>query len=147
MELLCYYNANFRPVNEFGTEFFHTWNNGQWNRFYNFMIRCLQVYLKENSIIPGYSSETIDEKKLRNSTNSDFIDFTDKLTRNTFLSVNTTYNDFLEYAGIDKKELSKIRFNKWLQSYCQIKNMKYKSDTQYTGTKTEKFHYLESGTK
>lgn len=143
MELLCYYNSEFRPVNDFGTEFFHTWNNEQWNLFYNFMIRCLQTYLENESKIPGYSSETIDEKKLLNSTNSEFIEYANTLQLKTYLSVNTTYNDFLEYAGTDKNEVSKIKFNKWLKSYCQLKKLKYKTESRYTGTKTEKFHYLE----
>lgn len=143
MELLCYYNANFKPSTEFGAEFFTSWNEEQWNTFYNFMLGCLQIYLDNESKIPTYNSETIDEKKLLNSTSKEFIDFADKLSRNESLPVNETYNDFLEYAGTNEKEVTKRRFNNWLQSYCEFKNLEYKPESRFIEGKTKRFHCIK----
>lgn len=143
MELLCYYNANFRPSHDFGADFFHPWSAEEWNTFYNFMLNCVQKYLGYDNKIPVYSSATIEEKKLLNSTSTDFIQFADNLKRNESLPVNETYHDFLEFAGIDMKEVSKIRFSKWIQLYCEFKKLKYNAESQLISGKTFRFHHIK----
>lgn len=142
MELLCYYNADYRPVNDFGAEFFHAWNPEQWNLFYNYMIYCEQTYFINECKLPSYSSETIDEKKLLNATNAEFIEYANELPFNKSLPVTETYTNFLEFAGLTSKEVSKIRFNKWLKDYCDFKKLKYQSQSLFTEGKTIRFHLI-----
>lgn len=52
--LFCseYYNGNRTPFSEFKHNLFVDWDNTEWNRFYNFMLQCLQFHLqikKENN--------------------------------------------------------------------------------------------------
>jgi hypothetical protein len=125
MELYQYYSNTFTPKDDFGKAFFHTWNSVDWNLFYNFMLRNVQIYLKHNCKIPSYSSETIDQKKSLSSTSQAFIEFAEDLERDTPLSITGIYLRFLNENCITSKDVSKIKFGKWLKIYCQTKNLIY----------------------
>lgn len=71
------------------------------------MLNCVKKYFVNGNSIPTYSSETVGDKKLLNSTSMDFVQYADTLKRNEALSVNITYDDFIEFSGIEKKEFSK----------------------------------------
>lgn len=50
VEFCNYFNVNYTPEMEFGHRFFEEWSEIEWQRFDNFMIRCLQVYLQNGLI-------------------------------------------------------------------------------------------------
>ena len=54
---------------------FSDWDEDEWKKFDNFMTRCIQFYLNEGLV--SYETVNLDEKKLINDTNQDFIDFMD----------------------------------------------------------------------
>ncbi|MBU3660719.1 MAG: hypothetical protein FGM14_12645 [Flavobacteriales bacterium] len=54
-----YYNINHRPKNEFGKLFFDEWDEMEWNKFYSFIFRCVQLYLKQGLIKIKYD-KTLD---------------------------------------------------------------------------------------
>lgn len=127
MELLCYYNSNFKPEHDFQSQFFHTWNSEQWNVFYNFMLNCVQMYFLNDSKIPMYGSETIDEKKLLNATSREFLEYMQKVPRNVKIPCADFYNNYLEFVGFkdnDKDKPSKISVGKWLKMYCTYNEIK-----------------------
>jgi len=41
-----YYNINHRPRNEFGKLFFDEWDGVEWCKYYSFIYRCVNLYLK-----------------------------------------------------------------------------------------------------
>jgi hypothetical protein len=41
-----YYSLNFTPKDEFKQDFFDDWDLNEWNKFYSFIFRCVQYYLK-----------------------------------------------------------------------------------------------------
>jgi hypothetical protein len=45
-----YYNINFRPRDEFGKLFFDEWDGVEWNKYYSFIFRCVNLYLKHGLI-------------------------------------------------------------------------------------------------
>jgi hypothetical protein len=45
-----YYNINNRPRNEFGKLFFDEWDGVEWNKYYSFIFRCVNLYLKHGLI-------------------------------------------------------------------------------------------------
>ena len=145
MELLCYYSSKFTPVDEFGKEFFHSWDTEEWNYFYNFMIQCVQWYLRSGKI-PVYGSETVAERRFVNTTSNEFLTFADKLGRNIEISVNDTYAQYLEYSGQDKKDLSNLRFSKWIRAYCEFKKLEHISLIRTVSGKSIRFFIMKTNT-
>ncbi len=41
-----FYSDDYKPIDDFGNNFFEEWDEKQWNLFYNFMAACLQLYFK-----------------------------------------------------------------------------------------------------
>ena len=46
IEFSDYFNIKYSPEDEFGRRFFDDWSENDWCSFYQFMINCLQFYLK-----------------------------------------------------------------------------------------------------
>ena len=46
VEFSDYYNAQHKPIDDFGKRFFDEWDEIEWNRFDNFMLMCEQFYLE-----------------------------------------------------------------------------------------------------
>ena len=70
-----YYNANYKPINDFGLIFFDEWEKDQWNLFYNFMAFCLRTYFKFGLVSPPM--EIVEKRRLRQSIGDDFITWAD----------------------------------------------------------------------
>jgi hypothetical protein len=49
-----YYNINHRPKNEFEKLFFDEWDCVEWNKYYSFIFRCVNCYLKQGIITIKY---------------------------------------------------------------------------------------------
>ena len=47
VELHQHYNKNNTPLDEFGKLMFGDWNDDEWCQFDNYMIQCIQLYLKQ----------------------------------------------------------------------------------------------------
>jgi len=54
-----YYNIKNRPRDEFGKLFFDDWDGVEWNKYYSFIFRCVNVYLKHGIIKIKYD-KTLD---------------------------------------------------------------------------------------
>lgn len=59
----------YTPINRYGHPFFYGWNNnkfaGEWDAFYNYMVECVQIYLREGLLT--FTSEDLERKKILNS--------------------------------------------------------------------------------
>lgn len=51
LEFSDHYNVDHEPKDEFGHLFFEDWDDEEWNRFDNFMLECLMLYLDEGLVI------------------------------------------------------------------------------------------------
>jgi hypothetical protein len=49
-----YYNQFFTPFDEFGKLFFDDWDSVEWNKFFSFIFRCVQLYLNRGLITIKY---------------------------------------------------------------------------------------------
>ena len=143
MELLCYYNANYKPIDDFKKSFFDEWDIEEWNLFYNFMMMCIRSYFSNNNSIFGYTSDTLNERKLLNSTSPEFVDYADSLPRRSNLVIGDIYNNFIEIYGIDTNKMTKITFSKWLKIYCSFRGINCKVNFINSNGKTIRHYYLE----
>jgi hypothetical protein len=130
IEFSDHYNADWKPIDEFGHLFFDEWNDEEWNLFDNFMVECLQLYLDEGLII--YKQINRDEKKLLMETSSDFLDF-----MGVSFVISLEYNkedlfyEFKKHLGyesdiFEKCPVKKNTFTKYLRTYASYKKLNYK---------------------
>ena len=114
------YNASYSPRDKFGRNFFSDWDDAEWNRFYNTMFMCLQIFLKNGLI----ESEPINLSltKLINKTNEEFVEWAEiKVTPEIQFDKKKLYDNFVkaypEYSG----KLKQRDFTFWLRAYGEYK--------------------------
>ena len=111
---------------------FGDWNEGDWCRFDNYMIGCLQIYMGEGLIESKFVNLKV--RQLSAETCHDFIEWcgliegqrgTDNLLLDTRMYKSHLYGEFVQeypdYAPKSKMSISRTRFYKWLNSYAIFK--------------------------
>ena len=138
LELAQHYTREHTPLKEFGKLMFGEWNDDEWCSFDNFMIECLQLYLRDGLVKSEFVNLKI--RRLSAETCHEFIEWCgilDGMPLNKMLTTNTKifkqdlYFDFIEdnpdFAPKSKMTVSRTRFYKWLTAYNQYK---YKCDPE-----------------
>lgn len=124
VEMAGYFNDQHTPEDEFGHLLFSDWDDVEWAKFDNYMLRCVQYYLN-NGLVETKSINLL-ERKLRDSTSAEFIEFMDSFEWDASKRwIKTELKDlFLE----DNQELkyqkwfTTSRFNKWVKLYCDTRH-------------------------
>ena len=132
LELHQHYNKQKTPLDEFGKLFFGDWDDNEWCEFDNYMISCLQTYLRTGLIESQFVNLKV--RQLSAETSHDFIEWcgllkgiepNTKLMPNTRIYKNELYfefiNEYPDYAPKAKMTISRTRFYKWLHSYSMYK--------------------------
>lgn len=131
LELAQYYTKEYTPLKEFRKMMFAEWDDDEWCQFDNFMIECLQLYLKFGLIKSDFVNLKV--RKLSAETCHEFIEWcgvvggtvNHKLVLDTKLFMNDLYLDFVEdnpdFAPKSKMTVSRRRFYKWLEAYSEFK--------------------------
>ena len=112
--------------------FFGDWDDDEWCLFDNYMIACLQIYLKEGLIQSEFVNLKI--RQLSAETSHDFIEWcglldgteeNQKLVPDIKIYKNEMYyefvNEYPDYGPKSKMTISRIRFYKWLHAFCIYK--------------------------
>lgn len=120
IEFSSFFNHKNTPLDFFGGKaLFNDWDNDEWNRFYNYMIECVQIYL-ESGIPSVDNSATISRKNIKLNFGEDFLDYFDLLTKDTWHDFAAEYINFLNTNDLEKKDFSKIKFKKALKTSAEI---------------------------
>lgn len=146
VEFAPYYSKSFTPENEFKYTLFNDWDEKEWNKFDNYMIHCLQVYLKK-----GLVSYDINytRKQLAKSTHPYFVDWAEKhlekdvkynlaeLFRGNRMfpglkdanapkdSKGVLFDSFLSRNGGVLVASQATTFNRWVKQYAEFKGWEY----------------------
>lgn len=126
LELSSHFNSSYSPRDLFGHMLFDDWSSDEWCRFDNFMIQCVQYYLKNG--LQKQNHKNLEVRKYISETSQEFHDWTQEdgnLSLNTRHGNNETFNKFLlEYP--DYKVSLKIKtFKKWIKLYCENNKLQY----------------------
>ncbi len=139
------YFKNVKPEKEFNHRLYHDWDSEEWRRFDQYMIECLQLYLKKGLV--GQTSLSYAKRRVISNTNSLFIEWADKFLEVDFeYSVNLLFNgrdkisgqviakpenslgtvfpDFHDFSDGELAENQIKTFNSWLKSYASYRNWK-----------------------
>ena len=95
VEFCAFFNENHSPLDYFKRLLFDEWDKTDWSKFDNFMIKCVQVYLKSGLIKCNY--DNIEVKKFIRNVGIQFYEWTKN-------------HDFMEYGVKVKKSELWARF-------------------------------------
>lgn len=135
-EVSNHYSEKFNPEMEFKQWFFRDWDREEWNKFYSFMIRCCQIFLKDGIIEPKIIN--YNRRMLLEHTAPEFISwFEDYFERQSNYDSNkgrhwelakrilyetfiAQYPDFLRDRRFTQRKVTS-----WVREYFKFKEVKY----------------------
>jgi hypothetical protein len=127
LEFAPFFSSKYTPFDHFGHKLFDEWEHEEWQRFYNFMFICVQMYLDEG-IKQIENSDKLKRKQIKMQFGEDFLDYFDDLIKEHLgqgLGVSDEWKNYLNRYEIDRKDYSLKRFKKGLQMGSQILGMDY----------------------
>jgi hypothetical protein len=127
-EFSSYFGIARTPEDEFGKKLFDDWDKDEWNRFFNLMFTCVQLYL-ESGVLEVANSEKLSRKQVRVQFGEEFLEFLDrqKEEKDVWITFEFMYNEFLKMTGFDKKDYSMKRFSRAVDESCTILKIAYLS--------------------
>jgi len=117
VEIANHFNDTYTPEDEFKHQFFSGWDEDEWRRFDNFMIRCIQYFLK-NGLVES-EKVNLEFRKLKNNLGADFIEFMEAQELNDLTISRKELRDQFtrQYPNLAKYN-SAIHFNSKVKEYC-----------------------------
>jgi hypothetical protein len=129
-ELANYYSVELTPESEFGNRFFDAyWAEEEWNKFYLFMMSCLQDYLKYGLI--NVETLNLNRAKLEDNNCPEFIDFAENyIASNKWIDKREIIAIFKEFHPAFE-DISSHKFTKMIKDY--VMKMEYEYDDKSSG--------------
>jgi hypothetical protein len=130
-EFSSYFSSKHTPFDEFGSMLFD-WDNEEWQKFDNFMIQCVQVYILKGIIVS--ESKNLDLKKFIKETSTEFSDWCrdGAIDKNIKIYKSKKYIEFIEEFA-DFKNLTRKRFSQWTECYTRYIGGEYVSGKDQEG--------------
>lgn len=128
LEIAQYYGKNLTPEDEFGRQLFDDWNLEDFQKFDNYMVYCLKLFLN-NGLIPQ-NAKNIKMRKFIAETCMEFYEFINEkemVSHNERLDKKIYFDKFVEEYQDFKKWLTRKKFNIWVQKYCNFMKYEYLS--------------------
>lgn len=127
VEFSSYFGAHHTPAQEFGHQLIDDWGEGEMNLFDNFMIGCLQLYLKKGLI--KCPQDNLKTRKFIKDTCFEFYEWTQdgSVGKNITLDRKELLSSFLEEYKEQEKYLTPKRFALWIEAYAVFLGGEYKS--------------------
>lgn len=119
-----YYGREMTPYDEFGHQLFDDWDHEQFQRFDNYMVGCIQKYLKNG--LTEQIGVNHEQRQLFASTCAEFIEWAedDNLPLHTTLYKNELFDRITEEYTDLKRWMSKKKFSQYLEIYGSHKGYK-----------------------
>lgn len=129
IEISQYYSKNLTPETEFGRQMFDDWNDTDFKNFDNYMVNCLQLFLKNGLV--NQNAKNIKLRKFIAETSIDFYEWildTDNFPIN---KRNDKAEIFLKFIS-DNKDFDKLKrntFTIWVQKYANYCELEFTQNT------------------
>lgn len=151
------YNETRTPEMEFGKNLFKDFTSDEWNKYYNFVALCIQVYMKFEKIEPPM--QNIEKRNLRTAMGEDFftwaIDyFSDNSKLNTELSKEELFEEYKNNLPPARASKQRIRkFKEAIINYTIYKGWSFNPEELTDDSnrimrkidgKTKEYFYLET---
>jgi len=126
LEFSQYYGKNLTPADEFGRQLFDDWDESDFQRFDNYIVYCVQLFLKNGLV--KQNAKNIKMRKLIAETSMEFNDWIkESVPSNTRNDKKIYFDSFINEYPDFKKWLTRKKFNIWIQKYCSFMDYEYLS--------------------
>lgn len=126
LEIAQHYGKNLTPYEEFGKQLFDDWEDEEFLKFDNYMVYCLQSYLKNGLV--NQNAKNLKMRKFIAETCMEFHEWI-KDVENCPIGLRNDkqqyFNKFTDEYQDFRKWLTRKKFNIWIQKYCSFKNIEY----------------------
>ena len=121
VELSSHFNEKFSPFDHFGHMLYDDWDKDEWAKFDNFMIFCVQAYLKLGLV--EYVCQNLEARKLINSTSMDFYDWIidEEIPLNENVNKSDYFSRFIAEHEDFAKTLNSRKFSRWMDAFAKYK--------------------------
>ena len=129
LEIAQYYGKDLTPEDEFGRQLFDDWNDNDFQKFDNYIVNCVQLFLKNGLV--KQNAKNIKMRKFIAETSMEFNDWIndiENVPRNTRNDKKIFFDKFIEEYPDFKKWLTRKKFNIWVQKYCSFIKCDYLSE-------------------
>lgn len=126
LEVAQYYGKQMTPYDEFGKELFSDWKLKDFQHFDNYMVYCLQSYLKNGLL--NQESANIRKRKFIAETSMEFYEWiTDEENFSLYVKHDKSvkFNVFVNEYKDFQKWLTRKKFAIWIQKYASFIDKKY----------------------
>lgn len=129
VEIANYFNDTYTPEDEFKHQFFSDWDDDEWAKFDNFMIRCIQYFLK-NGLVES-KKVNLELRKLKNNLGTEFIEFMEMQDLSDLLIDRKKFRDDFnqKYPTLARYNTAQ-KFNKKVKEYCDFYNLNFNDPKQ-----------------
>lgn len=121
IEFSDHYGPDNTPSDEFGNRFFQDWDKTEWMKFDNFIVHCVQLFLK-NGLIP-YAHRTLNLRNLISRTSEDFVEYMKAVIPDVDYDLQEFRGEFV-LTHPAYKNLSHRRFCKWIKLFIDTHGLK-----------------------
>ena len=125
-EVSDFYGLHRQPIDDFKHRFFEDWDDNEYNRFYNFMFRCCQLYLQKGIIQPPKIN--IQEKKLQRELGPELVEFLEEKLNSGIRKFHkkSTYKEFIgDHPDQKKYYRSTNRFTSKVKLFLLHRNLTF----------------------
>lgn len=127
IEFAQYYGKKLTPEDEFKRQLFDEWSDDEFNKFDNYIVYCVQSYLKNGLI--KQNAKNLKLRKLMAETSMEFYEWITESANipfNTRNDKNQYFEQFKNEYEDFKKWLNGRTFTIWTQKYCSFMGWEYK---------------------
>jgi hypothetical protein len=126
LEIAQYYGKNLTPYDEFGKQLFDDWELDEFLKFDNYMVYCLQSYLKNGLV--KQNAKNLKMRKFIAETSMELFEWISD-TENCPIGIRNDkriyFNKFTDEYQDFKRYLTQKKFNIWIQKYCNFQGLEY----------------------
>lgn len=129
IEVAQYYGSKIEPADEFGRQVFDDWDEQDFNRFDNYMVYCLQMFL--NNGIIKQNAKNIKLRKFIAETNIDFYNWISDAENFELGKRNdkdVIFEKFIKENPDFSKFLKRNTFTIWVQKYANFIGLNYEQN-------------------
>jgi hypothetical protein len=118
-EFSSFFTLEKTPEDHFGHKLFDDWDNDEWNRFYNLLFLCVNLYM-EQGIMAHDNGLKLKRKHIKLHYTEEFLEYFDDWNGGQWTMFHDLYSSFLKSNDFDKKDYSQKRFKKAIQESGEL---------------------------
>ncbi|PQJ26746.1 hypothetical protein BSZ35_19040 [Salinibacter sp. 10B] len=119
VEFADYYSPEHTPEDEFGHRLFDDWEKEEWAQFFNVMMACVRLYLRDG--LTDYDRKNVAYRRLKQQTCPDFAEWAvDFIEPGKEYEKDALWRTFRDAYSPDYEDLTKRKMGYWLSAFARI---------------------------